>query len=205
MKVLAIGDIHTKTWIIDKVVNHMNEYDAIVFVGDYADNWDAWPEDTIQTWDALAALSQHPKVHCVMGNHDYAYVHHLECSGHQTLTQLLIDAPENKETKQWLQELPVSVELDGGVYSHAGYVKGWDEVNHSLWAYNSPFWARPFLGYEYEPNQVFGHTPSSTCDEIQPNVWCIDTFSTFPNGEPIGDQTVLEIIDGKRFNKISLT
>ena len=43
-----------------------------------------------------------------------------------------------------------------------------------------------------------------TCQEIQPNVWCIDTFSTMPDGGLFGDGSVLEIIDGEKFSKAYL-
>lgn len=37
-RVLAIGDIHTKTWIVDKVSKVIDDYDKVVFCGDYADD-----------------------------------------------------------------------------------------------------------------------------------------------------------------------
>ena len=39
MKVLAVGDIHTKKWIVDKVDEIADNYDKVVLIGDYADEW----------------------------------------------------------------------------------------------------------------------------------------------------------------------
>ena len=54
--VLAIGDIHTKNWIIEKVAKVMHDYDKVIFCGDYADDFSASPKDTINTWNALKDL-----------------------------------------------------------------------------------------------------------------------------------------------------
>lgn len=207
MKVLAIGDIHTKLWIIDNVRKLIDDYDAVVFVGDYADDWKANPMASLQTWKHLRSLSHffRPKVKLVTGNHDYIYAHKTPTkqSGYNYATQALIDAPGNGGLMEWLTNLPIIIKLDGVTYSHAGitvaYRKGHD------WHRDSPLWARPG-GRDYQDiPQVFGHTPSKTCWEVQPHVWCIDTFSTYPDGQHIGDCTALEIVDGKSFQPISLT
>jgi hypothetical protein len=51
---------------------------------------------------------------------------------------------------------------------------------------------------------VFGHNPSKEVWQPTPKTWCIDTFSHDQNNNPIGDQTMLEIIDGKEFNIINI-
>ena len=42
-KILAIGDIHTKIWIIEKVAKVINDYDKVILCGDYADDFSASP------------------------------------------------------------------------------------------------------------------------------------------------------------------
>ena len=73
MKTLAIGDLHTKAQIIDKVEKLIDSYDAIVFVGDYADDWDTSPLMTIAIWHKLKELQEkyREKVTALIGNHDY--------------------------------------------------------------------------------------------------------------------------------------
>jgi predicted phosphodiesterase len=48
-KILAIGDIHTKIWIIKKVAKVINDYDKVVFCGDFADDFSASPQNTLDT------------------------------------------------------------------------------------------------------------------------------------------------------------
>lgn len=207
MRVLAVGDIHTKLCIIDKARKLIDDYDAVVFVGDYADDWKAGPMDSINTWEELRSLSHaEPKVKLVTGNHDYIYTHKTPTkqSGYNYVTQTLLDAPENRGLKEWLANLPITLKLDEVTYSHAGLTVFYTE-GHELWDDDSPLWARPG-GEDYQDiPQVFGHTPSKTCYEVQPHVWCIDTFSTYPDGRYIGDCTALEVVDGKSFQPISLT
>lgn len=206
MKVLAIGDIHTKLWIIDKVRKLIDDYDAVVFVGDYADDWKAGPMDSIRTWKELRSLSHaEPNVKLVTGNHDYNYARKISPTqpGYNYITQTLLDAPENKGLKEWLSNLPITLKLDGVTYSHAGLTVFYTE-GHELWDADSPLWARPG-GEDYQDiPQVFGHTPSKTCYAVQPHVWCIDTFSTYPDGQHIGDCTALEVINGKSFSPVAI-
>lgn len=209
-KTLAVGDIHCKFWIIDKVMSMVDNYDSIIFIGDYADNWSATPQDSIETWKKIKEFQEdYPsKVEALMGNHDYSYVAKTQelSSGYKPITQLLINMPENKPIKDWVASLPIVIEKDGVHYSHAGITEVWDglETLESLWWDGSPLWARPWESTYKEIPQVFGHTPSATCYEVIPRVWCIDTFSTNPDGSPVGDYTVLEITDGKEFNKVKL-
>lgn len=208
-KVLAVGDIHTKVWIIDKVEELVNEYDLIVFCGDYADNWNTSPTYTMAAWRMLKMLmDNNPNVRAVIGNHDYAYIHNEiagQSSGFNPVTFQLINAPENKKIKAWLESLPVIFEHDGVIYSHAGVTEEWNGKYdvYDLWQDNSPIWARPPMWggmsrYKEVP-QVTGHNPSEKIWNPQKGIWCIDTFSEHQNNSPIGDQTVLEIIDGTEF------
>lgn len=207
MKTLAIGDIHTKLWIIEEVAKLLDKYDNIVFVGDYADDFETNAHHSLSTWYALYNLQQKfpDKIHPVAGNHDYIYVNKTPTlqTGYNHTTQVLINAPENKALKDWLAMLPIWIEVDGVTFSHAGIAKDWND-DDPLWQDLSPIWVRPgYTEYKNIP-QVFGHTPSKTCWEVQPNVWCIDTFSTTYDKQPIGDHTVLEITDGKKFKKVKL-
>ncbi|HTE22815.1 MAG TPA: metallophosphoesterase [Candidatus Limnocylindria bacterium] len=210
-KILAIGDIHTKIWIIEKVSKVINDYDKVVFCGDFADDFSASPQNTLNTWKSLRDLQiKHKnKVGLVLGNHDYIYVYDTPSfqTGYNPITHTLINAPENKKLKEWLAGLPVIIEIDGVTYSHAGIANEWSGAEDvtGLWNDTSPLWARPggSITYKNIP-QVFGHTPSDTCYEVKHGVWCIDTFSTMPDGSPIGDGSVLQVIDGKKFSKLYL-
>lgn len=215
MKILAVGDIHTKSWLIYELAELLEFYDKIVFVGDYADNFNTPPIKTLGTWKALHTFMQSnpDKVEAVIGNHDYAYIHPEiagRSSGWNAMIMHLLGMPENKFLKDWLLTLPVTVKLDGVTFSHAGVTNEWNgkEDVASLWNDASPIWARPpeFGGSTTYKNikQVFGHNPSQTIWNPAPNAWCIDTFSEHPDNRPVGDQTLLEIIDGEEFNVFEL-
>lgn len=213
MKTLAIGDVHAKQWMIYEIAELVDLYDKIVFCGDYADNFNTAPTHSLATWRLIRQLHQaYPeKIHVVIGNHDYSYIHPEiagRSSGWNPVTFTLINAPENKKLKNWLLELPVTIKLDGVTFSHAGVTNEWNgkEDVYSLWEDTSPIWARPQqyggrITYKNIP-QVFGHNPSKEIWNPTPNTWCIDTFSEDQNNNFIGDQTLLEIIDGKEFNVI---
>lgn len=214
MKILAVGDVHTKQWMIYEIAELVDLYDAIVFVGDYADNWNTSPTHSLATWRLIRQLMQSSdKVHAVIGNHDYAYVHPEiagRSSGWHPVTFTLLNTPENKKIKEWLLSLPVTLKLDGVTFSHAGVTNEWNgkEDVYSLWNDSSPIWARPKeLGgnvtYKDIP-QVIGHNPSKEIWQPAPQVWCIDTFSEDQQNNFIGDQTMLEIVDGKEFNIIDI-
>lgn len=211
-KILAIGDIHTKIWIIEKVSKVIKDYDKVIFCGDYADDFSASSQDTLNTWNILKDLqSKHAdKVVLVTGNHDYIYVNDTPSlqSGYNPITRVLIDSPEKKYLKEWLVGLPVILEIDGVTYSHAGIANEWsgNEDVTGLWNNTSPLWSRPDTEITYKDiPQVFGHTPSKTCYEVKRGVWCIDTFSTMSDGTLFGDGSVLQVIDGKKFLKLYLT
>ena len=203
------------SYVINAVAEIMNKYDTIVFCGDYADNWNAKPNESIETWRMLKIfMDANPdKVRAVIGNHDYAYIHPEiagRSSGWNPVTYALINAPENKELKQWLLSLPPVLKVDGVTFSHAGVTDQWNgklDV-YSIWDDKSPIWARPkeyggSITYKNIP-QVIGHNASKKIWNPAENVWCIDTFSEHQDNSPIGDYTVLEITDGKIFNIIKL-
>ena len=213
MKILAVGDIHTKDWIVDEVEKLVGKYDRVVFVGDYADDFGNDGLESLGTWAKLYKLEQaHPdKVKLVLGNHDFIYVNKTPSlqTGYNAITQLAINSPANKYLRDWLLSLPITLEEGGITFSHAGIAKGWDGTNEmsDLWQDHSPIWVRPSFGEYLQMPQVFGHTPSETCWEVHPDIWCIDTFSTYSDGTPIGDHTVLEITtkdDKRKYKKIKL-
>lgn len=215
-RVLAVGDIHTKSWIIDKVETLVNRFDKVVFIGDYADNWGAGIEETIITWSRMYELQRdYPdKVIPLIGNHDYAYTMSTppNSSGYDPLIKMVLSNPEYKHLEGWLKSLMISIVIDDVVYSHAGMTESWvktgSDDSDRLWRGDSPLWARPVsLGGSYNycnSKQVFGHTPVKTCTEVHPGIWNIDTFSQYRDGQFIGDGTVLEVVDGESFTALYL-
>ena len=107
MKILAVGDIHTKLWIIDEVEKLIDDYDAVIFVGDYADDFGKEATDSLAAWKKLWDLQYRhgpDKVKLVLGNHDYIYVNKTPTlqTGYDPVTHLAINSPANKYLKDWL-------------------------------------------------------------------------------------------------------
>lgn len=206
MRVLAVGDIHQKKWIVDKVINVIDGYDKVVFVGDYLDNWDADPFDRVSMVGYLANIKNRygDKVVFIAGNHDICYVdkrYSGKYGGHNARAQILFNI--HVDEKKWIESLPHTHNIDGVTYSHAGITVGWNNSTEPI-GEDGHMWVRPDDGYVYQPRQVFGHTPQKTCVEVQKDVWCIDTFSQYKDLTYIGDHTVLEVIDGREFNVVKV-
>lgn len=218
MRVLAIGDIHAKPNIVSEAIKRLAEYDKIVFLGDYCDDWESChgsalkvAQGSIETLRTIQKLErEHPdKIIPLLGNHDYQYFTRYRYSGYSELTKTLLGA--DPWLMGWMGNLELVVRIDEVAYSHAGLTEEWLEYvkkkkkKLDLAQMFSPIWARPESLVPYFVNQptyvkgkqVFGHTPVKTCTEVAPEQWCVDTFSTKPDGERIGDCSVLEIIDGE--------
>lgn len=205
-KVLAVGDIHQKEWIIDKIEKTAKDYDFVVLTGDYVDNWGSSSLDRVKMFHRMMLFTANtPNLVALSGNHDLCYHDKRYMgmySGWDYAAQMLI-TNDHPEITDWLEKLPQTHIIDGVIYSHAGCTDDWDE-NRDPMAEDGHMWVRPQDGYVYRPYQVFGHTPHRTCTEVQQNVWCIDTFSQYPDGTHFGDCTVLEVADGENFNVIRL-
>lgn len=120
MKIQIIPDVHGSTKWKD-VINR--EVDEFVFMGDYFDSWNnKWPEQGENFKEIVDFVRKDPAHrHLLIGNHDWAYLsttpkgalvsgHQVFCSEH--ISQLLLDAKDI---------LKIAVELDGWVFSHAGF------------------------------------------------------------------------------------
>ena len=85
MKMLFVGDVHNHLYIFEDVQRLDTQYnfDKIVFLGDYIDDWQTDNHDSLKTLDKVFALknSNLEKYILIFGNHEASYVG-LRCSGH---------------------------------------------------------------------------------------------------------------------------
>ncbi|MBS5450816.1 MAG: metallophosphoesterase [Coriobacteriia bacterium] len=81
------------------------------------------------------------------------------------------------------------------------------------WGTPGPLWADATeLAADYLPGlrQIVGHTPMTTCTRLLdderhpdlPELWACDTFSTYRNGTPIGDGSLLLVDDNGRVSVV---
>ncbi len=170
-----------------------------------------------KTFDAAIEFAEkYPETLWCYGNHDVSYVWEAMESGYsdyarETVVKRLRDlentVPEGK--------FAFIHKKDNVLFSHAGLTKSFvkynfqlteyptdydlyhiiSEVNKmgkaELWQDDSPIWARPQYGRmaRYPDNllQVVGHTPVREVLN-EKNFLTLDTFSTYRDGRPIGDE-----------------
>lgn len=192
--------------------------DKAVVLGDLVDDWGEEYNVALyyRTMDkAIEFQKAHPDTVWCMGNHDYSYWYpefgHRE-SGHSKIAETdmkeLLD-----ELYRWGMRPEIIAQIDNCIFSHAGVNENWikrhlaaplipgevpvlDAGGEALWEDDSPLWWRPQTEYGGDPDeawekgkflQVVGHTPVETPTQEGPILSC-DTFSTWPNGAPYGDE-----------------
>lgn len=126
MKVLVIPDVHGSPHWKKNVEENFDKVDKVVFLGDYYDSFNE--EERGLTADTnlkeiIDLKKQNPeKVEILLGNHDLDnYLLYGKCSGFQmamapTYYQTLFDN---------LELFKIAVEIDGWVFSHAGFSIDW--------------------------------------------------------------------------------
>ncbi len=216
-RIFVIPDVHLKPWIFaraDELVS-AGSYDAVVMLGDLVDDWGMQLNTDLynRTFDAaIAFAAKHPDTFWCYGNHDVSYLWEAMESGYshymrETVVKRIRDLrrvlpPENSEYIH---------RIDRVLFSHAGLTESFVQryfrnrkldidamiakINRmgepELWQDDSPLWARPQYGemklYPEDMMQVVGHTPVRKALH-EGNLLTLDSFSTYSNGNPIGDK-----------------
>ena len=127
MKIISIGDIHGRPYW--KHID-INQYDKMVFVGDYVDSFFFKDEEILANLlDIIELKKNYPdKVILLLGNHDIQYMYLNDgfgCSGFRpsmamSLKHLFM---ENKKLFQ------MAYQIDNYIWSHAGISEVWYEWN----------------------------------------------------------------------------
>lgn len=129
MKIIVVGDVHGRNcW--EKVKSVINDFDKIVFVGDYFDSFYIKTDEQIKNMKAILDFKRenYDKVVLLFGNHD---THYLKLfisngeyySGFQSVRSL--DISEIVETELFNLSDGICYHADGVIYSHAGITKTW--------------------------------------------------------------------------------
>ena len=225
MKILVIPDVHLKPEMFDRAAKIMRtgNFDNSLFLGDLVDDW-GW-ENNLQlyekTFDALEAyMTEFPDALYCYGNHDLSYILGRMESGYSYSCAIYNRERFEKIVKMMEDRLAVVHLIDETVFCHGGIMYDFIDTYLSdlpdkrdtvfaindlrlalMWDNDSPVWARP----QYEPGeawdgyyQVVGHTPVSK-PLRQNKILTLDTFSTNPDGTPIGPWTfiVVDTVTGK--------
>jgi predicted MPP superfamily phosphohydrolase len=131
MKTLSIGDIHGMNVLSEiKLVDKVEQYDKIIFVGDYVDSFNI---DNLTMIDTLKQIINYKienpdKVILLLGNHDIQYLlgySKYGCSGYRAeiSSDLYTIFNENRDLFQ------VAYQYDNYIWTHAGIHQGWFEFS----------------------------------------------------------------------------
>ena len=138
MKILILGDIHSRRFWREPVEKYFNKVDKIVFLGDFVDPYKDegieydW-QDTLNNFNDIIELKKNnpDKVVLLLGNHDEAYRNDLFCKYAKSTrydsvhAKILHDMFNGDNYK--LFQLCYSVENNGKriIFTHAGITKFW--------------------------------------------------------------------------------
>ena len=215
-KAFIIPDVHLKPWMFERADELMRkgEYDHVVCLGDLVDDWEQELNLELyeETLDAAAAFAgKHPEMLFCYGNHDVSYRWEALESGYSyDARDTVLKGFEKLKRALPYPKMAFIHRIDNTLFSHAGLVelfamsyfsdRDYDideiirEINdfdiEELWQDISPIWARPqdgFLSPYGAYLQVVGHTPVRE-PVFSRNFLTLDTFSTMPDGRPIGDE-----------------
>ena len=131
MRILVIPDTHGRTFWKDVIKTHpIEDFDKVVFLGDYVDPYSSFEpisvEDTIQNFKEIVEFKKQnmDKVVLLLGNHDFYYF--FKIPGNSRYSRLRhLDYEEIFEKNRNL--FVIAYETDGTLFSHAGYLKGWED------------------------------------------------------------------------------
>ena len=166
--------------------------------------------------EAIGFAENYPDTIWCYGNHDLSYLwNQYDHPGYSDAAEDIVirKLEELKDTLDSPDNLALIHRIDNTLFSHAGLA--WTFVStqmpemmgdidciietingygvEEMWEVNSPIWVRPQDGTLYRgmyPDdlfQVVGHTPVSEVYE-QENMITADTFSTYTNGRPVGNE-----------------
>ncbi len=199
------------------------QFDGCVFLGDLVDDWGKQEDDKLYraTYEAaLKFFTDFPEAKFCIGNHDISYVWEKLESG---FSHKCIDICQYymKALQNTLGDRMAFVHRIGNVlFSHGGVTEYFVRVNIGLkktdeeilnylnmlplmergkiayWNNISPIWYRPYDDFAmWRPRkflQITGHTPVKKAYQDKSLVIC-DTFSTYQNGDPIGNEKFLVV------------
>lgn len=125
MKALFVGDIHNHMYIFDDVVRLDKEYnfDKIIFVGDYVDDWNTSNIESIECLRKLIKLKQsnYRKYILLLGNHELSYLGY-PCSGHDYTNDTEIKNILTDNIDLFKFYIVIHLGNKDFVCSHAGFV-----------------------------------------------------------------------------------
>lgn len=205
MKILIIPDVHGRDFWIEPC-SHINEFDKIIFLGDYHDPYSFEVSQDISRHrlrdELVPFVKEHKnKVICLFGNHDGNYL-----VGDMADR---IDYWHKKEIEKYLREMNIKLIHKEGNYlfSHSGVLPDWlksynitlESLENLPFEHPSLMSVSPYRGGWYEAGsciwgdvreyamkehipeiyQIFGHTQLTKDPIIEKDWACLDCRKAF--------------------------
>lgn len=135
-RALCVGDIHCKLWIVNAVAEKLADYDKIIFLGDYVDDWNMPAEVSHQTVKALVDLKlEYPdKVVLLMGNHCQGaiFAGGFRCSGFNYETHSLVKDLYRTKLPNEEYAFQIAYSIHNYLFTHAGLTASfWRELRQT--------------------------------------------------------------------------
>lgn len=134
MKVLIIADVHNRWEIVENIIDHNEDCDQVIFLGDYFDDFNDDPQIIADVADWFHhSINQPNRIH-LCGNHDIHYWFKdnrtIRCGGYDQSKSIVIN--DFVTSDDW-KKLRFFYNLDGKwLLSHAGVHPSWiDSVKFS--------------------------------------------------------------------------
>ena len=156
MRYLICGDLHTHFDILKQVEELSKDYDKVIFLGDYVDDWNAIPEASYNTVKELIdfKLTNPDKVVLLLGNHSFSewFGRPFLASGNNPITHKLVEPlySDNEELFN-IAYVPEGIEV---LVTHAGLTYRWWEKYFSELPYEGELKAK---NYADALNWAFHH------------------------------------------------
>jgi predicted MPP superfamily phosphohydrolase len=122
MKIAVIPDQHQRSYW-KKIIPRINEFDKIVFLGDYFDDWNnKWLHQMNNFLNIINFKKEFKdKIDLLWGNHETSYYIDERCSGYQEYNAIYIEKTLN-DNKDLLKVISV---YDNWIFAHGGVSKFW--------------------------------------------------------------------------------
>lgn len=133
LKCLIVPDLHTKLWIFEKIKPLILEYDKLIFLGDYVDDWTAPPGASYNLVKELVdfKLKYPDKIIPLLGNHDVAsaFAGCFRCSGFNEQTHSLVKDLYKTRDSGNVPIFNIAYSKGNYLFTHAGITKNfWQDT-----------------------------------------------------------------------------
>lgn len=133
MKYLFVGDVHNHSYIFNDVqrLNEQYDFNKIVFLGDYVDDWLTDNHQSLETLDTVINLKREnpDKYFFTLGNHELSYLG-FKCSGHHFLLEDIMELKLKENIECFEYFVKMTCGNKDYICTHAGLTN--DYINNVL-------------------------------------------------------------------------